>query len=1001
MIRHTLRLLSFAVMLSLVLAACGDEGESLSVDVQTGLVPGPEFDRVETTLFSGAGGRFEPNEIDRIVVSDVRFPDRFERGRRVAEFGSVTPGTRSVRVRLYRPESAGGTVLIERWVRIRFTGSYALLVRLDRDCVGAMCPSPGGSAAFSECLAGRCVSPECDLDDPSTYAEHCCDPTAPGSDCPNILYCNDVEECAVSAPCAEVQCIEGACVESPIAGACDELEWCDPNPVRGGCRPAFPMSADAGTADAGVIDAGEGDAGEGDGSITDAGDVDAGAPDLGIDAGEPDLGFDAGPADMGFDAGEPDLGFDAGPIDAGFDAGTDAGPPPCYMEVCAIPNDPCRWGYIDCSLPTPACVPFVDRRGGTPCTTVGGASGVCVRGAECVACTPSATGALPPACTGATTDTDGNGIPDVEDTETCDGLDNDGDGRIDDGLAPAPVRRYADVDGDGYGDPAAPLPACATTGGVPNSGDCAPTNPRINPDAIEICGDDDNCNGLVDETPYTDALGFGGGSGTVADPYRICTPEHFRAITTLSPCGGAGPSIGRCLAPGSSFAQRRDIDFTSAGELPAPTTSFSGFYDGRGFLLRSPLLEAAPPSGVGVGLFGQSISGTIDNLVIEAATVASTGVVGGLGGFLTASGRIRNVTVSGIIDGDASVGGLIGQSDGGTIENATFEGDVTSSGAGPRVGTTFDSGVGGLVGVSFGGITRDSTADATVIWSDSGRAIPGWTFAGGAIGYMGGAGALTNTRFRGDVSGLLSVGGLVGTCEGGNRLESLSVDGSRVRGRENVGGLVGYNKCVTLGVWARADVTGATYVGGLEGTREAFATSTLTQAAAFGTVSGDNVVGGLVGRVTMRSGATAGGISDAYALTALAVSSGGAAGGLFGWYTSIGSAGAIVRRTYAAAKWAGGDVPGPNVGGWVGLLNPATVLNVRDSYFVLDPFRAAVGESGALDGVTGLVIDESVLRESYVGFDFVDVWRPVAARDGDDRLTPALAFECDVTAICR
>jgi hypothetical protein len=215
-----------------------------------------------------------------------------------------------------------------------------------------------------------------------------------------------------------------------------------------------------------------------------------------------------------------------------------------------------------------------------------------------------------------------------------------------------------------------------------------------------------------------------------------------------------------------------------------------------------------------------------------------------------------------------------------------------------------------------------------------------------------------------------------------------------------VGGLVGYNKCVTLAVWARADVTGATYVGGLEGTREAFATSTLTQAAAFGTVVGDNVVGGLVGRVTMRSGATAGGISDAYALTTLSVTSGGAAGGLFGWYTSIGSAGAIVQRTYAAARWAGGDMPGPNVGGWVGLRNPATTPNVRDSYFVLDPFRAAVGESGALDGVRGLGVDESSLRESYAEFDFVDVWRAVAARDGDDRLTPALAFECDVTATC-
>jgi hypothetical protein len=673
------------------------------------------------------------------------------------------------------------------------------------------------------------------------------------------------------------------------------------------------------------------------------------------------------------------------------------------MEVCSLPTDPCRWGYIDCSLPVPGCVPFVDRRLGSPCAAGGGVTGVCIRGAECVACAPdAATGATPPACSGA--DTDDDGIPDVEDIETCDGLDNDGDGRVDDGLRPAAVQRYADVDGDGYGDPAAPLPACATTGGATNNGDCAPTNARINPGATEICGDDDNCNGLVDETPYTDALGFGGGSGRPDDPYRICTPEHFRAMTSAGACTSGSVRTGAagafCITSSTAFVQRRDLDFQPLGTLAPPETSFAGVYDGGGFMIQKYEIKGIPDSGVGAGLFGQSISGTIDDLVVEAAVVASTGVVGGLGGFLTSAGRITDVTVSGVVFGDASVGGLVGQSDGGTIERAIFKGEVNTTGAGSRVGTTFDSGVGGLVGVSFGGITRDSTVDATVTWADSGRAIAGWTFAGGAIGYMGGAGALANTSFRGNVSGLLSVGGLVGTCEGGNRLESLRVDGSRVRGRENVGGLVGYNKCVTLAVWARADVTGATYVGGLEGTREAFATSTLTQAAAFGTVVGDNVVGGLVGRVTMRSGATAGGISDAYALTTLSVTSGGAAGGLFGWYTSIGSAGAIVQRTYAAARWAGGDMPGPNVGGWVGLRNPATTPNVRDSYFVLDPFRAAVGESGALDGVRGLGVDESSLRESYAEFDFVDVWRAVAARDGDDRLTPALAFECDVTATC-
>ncbi len=291
--------------------------------MQTGLVPGPEFQRVETTLFRTAGGRFDSNEVDRIITRDVRFPDRFERGRRVAEFGGLTPGVRSVRVRLFRPADAGGALLVERWVRVKFSGSYALLVRLDRDCVAATCPSPGGSPAFTECLVGRCVDPECDLSDPTTYADHCCDPAAPASDCPNILYCSDVSECVAVGACAEAQCIDGACVESPIPDACAPVEWCDPNPVSGGCRPLLSVD-DAGPRDAGV-DAGEFDAGESDSG------VDAGESDAGVDAGDRDMGTMSMDSDLGFDAGAPGLGvdasLDAGAPDLGVDASLDAGAP--------------------------------------------------------------------------------------------------------------------------------------------------------------------------------------------------------------------------------------------------------------------------------------------------------------------------------------------------------------------------------------------------------------------------------------------------------------------------------------------------------------------------------------------------------------------------------------------------------------------------------------------------------------------------------------------------
>jgi len=134
-------------------------------------------------------------------------------------------------------------------------------------------------------------------------------------------------------------------------------------------------------------------------------------------------------------------------------------------------------------------------------------------------------------CAPAVTDGDGDGYPSDQDcddsnntihpgaTEACDGLDQNCDGEIDEGVT---ATWYADQDVDGHGSDADTVTACSPPEGYRQTGgDCDDSNDAVFPGAPEQCNEvDDDCDGAVDNgvesTFYYDGDEDGFGNSSVS-----------------------------------------------------------------------------------------------------------------------------------------------------------------------------------------------------------------------------------------------------------------------------------------------------------------------------------------------------------------------------------------------------------------------------------------------------------------------------------------------------
>ena len=247
--------------------------------------------------------------------------------------------------------------------------------------------------------------------------------------------------------------------------------------------------------------------------------------------------------------------------------------------------------------------------------------------------------------------------------------------------------------------------------------------------------------------------------GTQAHPYRISTATQLKNFATAVNSGEKSAHaklMNNIDLNGNELDQWNPIG-TSIGN------SYEGTFNGDGHTISGLYINRSADY---QGLFGY-VSTDDDN-----------------------TGTVKDLTVSGDINGNRYVGGIVGYNDGGTVTGCIFSGSGSVSGS---------NSVGGVVGENSGSVTGVTGSS---------------NYVGGVVGYND-RGTVTNCYNTDSVSGN-SVGGVVGYNSSGiveNCYNTGTVTGSGIY----VGGVVGNNGGSVTNCYNTDSVSDGTTRGGVVG----------------------------------------------------------------------------------------------------------------------------------------------------------------------------------------
>ncbi len=300
-------------------------------------------------------------------------------------------------------------------------------------------------------------------------------------------------------------------------------------------------------------------------------------------------------------------------------------------------------------------------------------------------------------------------------------------------------------------------------------------------------------------TVYMPEAGFSlfrmGGSGTSEGPLEITTAAQLAEIAVLVNAGRLETFLLNDTNATVSLKLMNDLDLSAYGQsynggkgwVPIgfyngmSAIPFKGSFDGGGHTISGLYINDSTRDFA--GLFGITKSATLENLNLAAVSICARNCVGSIVGMAYGTGSITNCRVSGSVDGNSNLGGLIGTTS--TMEatdysmsHCSFEGTVSGLGSGSYIG--------GLIGDVKNCAVSDSYAAA---------AVSGNLYVGGLVGYFNclpAIGVLQYCYAIGSVEGAKYVGGLAGVAQYGDvqncaalnsAVEASVSDGGRVAGR--------------------------------------------------------------------------------------------------------------------------------------------------------------------------------------------------------------------------